>query len=122
MDRRPLWLAALALAVVVQLVVLYLPSPPEGPGIPGLDKVVHVGVFAAPALAGVLGGLRPAVLGAALAAHAVVSELLQHALLAERSGDAWDVVADLVGVALGLAVGVALRRRAARPIERHERR
>ncbi|GAA3593597.1 VanZ family protein [Agrococcus terreus] len=122
MDRRPLWLAALALAVVVQLVVLYLPSPPEGPGIPGLDKVVHVGVFAAPALAGVLGGLRPAVLGAALAAHAVVSELAQHALLAERSGDAWDVAADLVGVALGLAVGVALRRRAARPIERHERR
>ncbi len=122
MDRRPQWLAALALAVVVQLVVLYLPSPPEGPGIPGLDKVVHVGVFAAPALAGVLGGLRPAVLGAALAAHAVVSELLQHALLAERSGDAWDVVADLVGVALGRAVGVALRRRAARPIERHERR
>lgn len=122
MDRRPLWLAALALAVVVQLVVLYLPSPPEGPGIPGLDKVVHVGVFAAPALAGVLGGLRPAVLGAALAAHAVVSELAQHALLAERSGDAWDVAADLVGVALGLAVGVALRRHAARPIERHERR
>ena len=39
--------------------------------------------------------------------QAVGSEVLQGALLPNRSGDPWDVVADLVGVAAGLAVGGA---------------
>lgn len=106
--------ALFVLALVAQLVVLYLPSPPSDlPQAPGLDKVLHAAVFLAPALLGVLAGLAPAWLGAALAAHAVASELIQHALLAERSGDPWDAVADLVGVALGLGLGLLLRRRLA---------
>ena len=40
-----------------------------------------------------------------LAAHAVVSELVQHWLLPHRSGDAADVLADLAGVALGVLAG-----------------
>ena len=41
--------------------------------------------------------------------HAVVSELVQHWLLADRSGDPRDVVADLVGVALGVSSPEAAR-------------
>jgi VanZ family protein len=47
------------------------------------------------------------------AIHAPVSELVQHFLLPGRSGDVWDAVLDLVGVALGaaaLVVGARLRR------------
>ncbi|MBO1769249.1 VanZ family protein [Agrococcus sp. TF02-05] len=100
-----------ALALVAQLVVLYVPDPPSDiPAPPGSDKLVHFAVFAAPALLGVLAGLRPLWLGAALVAHAVPSELVQHVLLPGRSGDAWDAVADVAGVAVGLAVGWLARR------------
>ncbi|ERG63297.1 hypothetical protein L332_02365 [Agrococcus pavilionensis RW1] len=102
-----------ALALVAQLVVLYVPDPPSDiPAPPGSDKLVHFAVFAAPALLGVLAGLRPLWLGAALAAHAVLSEVVQHLLLPGRSGDAWDALADLAGVAVGLAVGWLARRSA----------
>ena len=45
-------------------------------------------------------GASPRVL-AAVAGYAVVSELVQALLLARRSGDPLDVVADLLGAALG---------------------
>jgi VanZ family protein len=102
------------LAVLLQLVVLYVPSTPDGPGIPGFDKLVHAAVFLLPACLGVLAGFRVVWLGAALAAHAVLSEVVQHAVLPGRAGDAWDVVADLTGLVLGLLAGVAVRRSAAR--------
>lgn len=104
-----------ALALLLQLAVLYAPSTPGDPGIPGLDKLVHAIVFLLPALLGVLAGLRPLWLGAALAAHAVVSEVVQQLALPERSGEVWDAVADVAGVAIGLAIGVALLRRRRRP-------
>ena len=47
------------------------------------------------------------------AVHAPVSGLAQHALLPGRSGDVWDVVLDLVGVAVGataLLVSPRMRR------------
>ncbi|MFA4840880.1 MAG: VanZ family protein [Agrococcus sp.] len=113
-DRRA-WSALFALAVLVQLLALYWPNPPQGGGTPGLDKVVHAGVFFAPALLGLLAGLRPVVLAPLLIAHAVASELVQHFLLPGRAGDPWDAVADIVGVALGLALGSALLLRAAGP-------
>lgn len=99
------------LAIVLQLVALYWPSPPSGPGIPGLDKLVHASVFLLPAALGVVAGIRPLWLGAALAAHAVASELVQHLVLPERAGDIWDAAADVVGVAIGLLIGVAIHRR-----------
>ena len=111
-DRR-VWSALFALAVVVQLLALYWPNPPQGGGAPGLDKVVHAGVFLAPALLGLLAGLPAVVLAPLLIAHAVVSELVQHFLLPGRAGDPWDAVADIVGVAVGLAIGSALLLRAA---------
>jgi hypothetical protein len=102
------WTALFALAIVVQLIALYLPNPPSGGGLPGADKVVHAAVFLAPALLGVLAGLRPVVLAPLLIAHAIASEIVQHVFLPGRGGDPWDAVADIVGVAVGLAVGSAL--------------
>ena len=113
-SRRSHVLVALAVAaVVVQLAVLYWPVVTiEGP-VSWTDKVVHLLVFAAPtyAVGRALGSVRTAVLAFAL--HAPVSELIQHFLLPGRSGDPWDAVLDLVGVALAaaaLVVGARLRR------------
>lgn len=105
--------AGFVAAVVAQLWVLYLyvPSGSDAVSVPHADKVVHALVFALPALLGVLAGLRPWLVGAVLAVHAPVSEVVQHLWIPGRAGDPWDVIADLVGVVLGLAVGVLLRRR-----------
>lgn len=113
---RLAWIA-FALALLVQLAVLYSPSTPDGtPQVPGLDKVVHATIFLLPALFGVLAGIRPLRLGVVLVAHAIASELAQHLLLPERSGDAWDAVADIVGVVVGIAVGIVVLRRGRRSV------
>lgn len=110
-DRRA-WSVLFALAVIVQLLALYWPNPPQGGGGRGLDKVVHASVFLAPALLGLLAGIRPVALAPLLIAHAVMSELVQHFLLPGRAGDPWDAVADIVGIAIGLSVGSWLLLRA----------
>ena len=103
--------AALAVvAVVAQLIVLYWPVVTvEGP-VSWTDKVIHLLVFAVPtyAVGRAMGSVRTAVL--VFAVHAPVSELVQHFLLPGRSGDPWDAVVDLVGVALGAAVLVVRAR------------
>ncbi len=104
-----LWVL-LAVTLLVQGVVLYAPQAPGESPFPSADKVVHLLVFAAPAALAVLGGIRPRVVVGVLGAHAVLSELVQAAVLADRSGDPVDVVADLVGIGLGVA-GVTLWRR-----------
>lgn len=114
--RRRTLAAALAVVVLVHLVVLYLPGgqvPSAGLTVPGLDKAIHVVVFAAPVcLAVLLGGRSWWALP--FAAHAPVSEWLQHAAVPLRTGDPWDLVADLAGVALGLAAAHRWRRTAGR--------
>ncbi|MFC7432828.1 MULTISPECIES: hypothetical protein [unclassified Agrococcus] len=102
--RRALPWVAFAAAVGIQLWGLYAPSTPDGPGIPGLDKVAHVGMFALAMATGVIAGLPPRLLAAALLVHAGISEVVQGALLPTRSGDAWDAVADAAGIALGWLV------------------
>ena len=107
--------AAVVFAVLLaaHLAALYWPRVDlQGP-VTGTDKVVHVLLFLAPAVAGLLAGVRPAYVVGLLALHAPVSELVQHHLLPNRSGDPWDAVADLSGVVLGVTsvvVGRALRR------------
>jgi hypothetical protein len=98
---------AFVLALVVQLYALYLyvPGSPEAGAFPHADKVAHAVVFAVPAAIGVLARLRPWLVGLVLAVHAPVSEVVQHLWIPARAGDPWDVVADWVGIALGLAVG-----------------
>jgi uncharacterized membrane protein HdeD (DUF308 family) len=110
-PRTGLWGAVFAVLVVAHLAALYWPRVDVHGPVTGSDKVMHVLLFAAPAVAGLLAGVRPAYLIAALAVHAPVSELLQHFALQNRSGDAWDAVADLVGVALGVTLAVVWRAR-----------
>ncbi|NYF99171.1 VanZ family protein [Janibacter cremeus] len=109
--RSARWVVPVAvwLLLVLQLVVLYVPSAP-GPSapIPHADKIVHVLAFAAPVLAAGLTRRRwwPLVAVAGVL-HAPVSEVVQHLCLSGRSGDPRDVVADLVGVA-GASVAISL--------------
>ncbi|MEE6273382.1 VanZ family protein [Georgenia wangjunii] len=111
--RPSLRRALLVLAIGAHLLALYAPRVPStgAEGVPGSDKLVHAAVFALVALTGMLAGVPARVLVPLLLAHAVVSELVQHALLPNRSGDVWDAVADVVGVALGWALGRALSAR-----------
>ena len=95
----------LVVTVVVQLVVLYAPRTPSAGSVPGLDKLVHAAVFAAVAWAALRCGFPRLAVAVVLTAHAVLSEVLQAQLLAARSGDPLDVVADLAGVVLALALG-----------------
>ncbi len=102
-----------AVLLAAHLAALYWPRVDlQGP-VTWTDKVVHVLLFLAPTVAGLLAGVRPAYVVGLLALHAPVSELVQHYLLPNRSGDPWDAVADLSGVVLGVTsvvVGRALRR------------
>jgi hypothetical protein len=94
--------AGAAAAVGLQLVVLYAPRAPAVAtgGVP-VDTLVHVLVFLLPTVALVRAGVPWSWAVGLMAAHAPVSELVQHALLPNRSGEPLDVVADLAGVALG---------------------
>jgi VanZ family protein len=89
-------------AVGLQLAVLYAPRTPAVAtgGLP-IDKLIHVGVFLLPTVALVRAGVPRGWAIGLMAAHAPVSELLQHVVLPGRSGEPMDVVADLAGVALG---------------------
>ena len=78
--------------------------------VPGADKAVHAGLFLLlTGTAALRFGALVRVLALALL-YAVGSELVQAGLLAERSGDAWDVLADAAGAVAGWLV---VRRREA---------
>jgi hypothetical protein len=111
--RKPnrLWRAAFGVALAMQLIAVYSPSAPAGPQINGLDKVVHVFIFATPVLAGLMAGIGVPWVLAIFAVHAPVSELIQHFALPHRSGDVFDALADLGGVALGGLVYLVWSRR-----------
>lgn len=102
--------AAFAAATVVHLVVLYAPESGGPPPFAHADKVVHVTVFALVGLTGVLAGIRPVPLVAVLLGHAVLSEVLQAAVLSGRSGSGWDATADAVGAALGVLLAASWTR------------
>jgi VanZ family protein len=110
-------LAALGavVAVLLQLWGLYrVAGPPQPSWFRFADKVEHAVSFALPVLlillAGALRGrfgrqwpdTRMDVLVVAIfAAHAVVSEVIQHVWYRYRTGDPLDVLADWVGIAVG---------------------
>ncbi len=100
------WRRAALACLVVQLVVLYWPRPPDvGGGLPGLDLVVHLAVFAVVAGCARRGGLPVLPVAVALVAHAAVSEVLQESLVPGRTGDWRDALADVLGLGLGLVAG-----------------
>lgn len=100
---------ALAVVLLVQLVILYVPAAPSVGPVTWTDKVVHGLAFGVPAALMVLGRARRWWL-VALVLHAPLSEVVQHVLLPNRSGDPADVVADLGGVLLGGLAAVVWRR------------
>jgi len=107
----PLWRWAFGVALTVQLIAVYAPDGPGGPKVTGLDKVIHVFIFAAPALAALMVGMRARWALGILAVHAPISELIQHFVLPHRDGDVFDVMADLGGVLLGGLAYVVWNRR-----------
>jgi VanZ family protein len=88
--------------LAVQCWALYAPSVAGPTLFPESDKVVHAALFLAVTWAGIRAGFPVRWLVGAVAAEAVVSELVQGFLLPHRDGDVLDVLADLVGVGLGL--------------------
>ena len=106
-----------AIALVVQLVVVYAPSGGGAAPFPNFDKLVHVTVFALPVLFALLARLPLVPVVVVMALHAPVSEVVQATLLPHRSGDPWDAVADLTGVALGALVATVVLRRGRAGIE-----
>jgi VanZ family protein len=107
-----LWRIAFVAAVALQLYGVYSPRE-AGPhiGIPQIDKVAHCFLFAAVAFTGLKVGVPARWLLGALAANAIVSELVQHWFLPQRDGDPFDVLADLAGVVLGAWLGLRANRR-----------
>jgi VanZ family protein len=107
-----LWRIAFVAAVALQLYGVYSPRE-AGPhvGIPQIDKIAHCFLFGAVAFTGLKIGLPARWLLGALAANAVVSELVQHWFLPQRDGDPLDVLADLVGVAIGAWIWFRANRR-----------
>lgn len=99
-----------AVALLAQAYGLYTPDQP-GPSdfFPNADKVAHGVMFAAVAYTAVRAFGRAGLVLTLLLAHAVASELIQHFLLATRSGDPLDAVSDAVGSLVG--VGLARRHR-----------
>jgi hypothetical protein len=101
-----------AVVVLLSLAVLFAPASdvPSAPA--GVDKLVHVGLFAALALSGRWSGIATRVLAPLLVVYAGVSELLQGLAVVDRSVSAADWVADVVGVLVGLALWAAATRSA----------
>ncbi|MGY2081360.1 VanZ family protein [Modestobacter sp. SYSU DS0657] len=101
----------LAVTVLVSLAVLFAPpgGVPDSP--PGVDKLVHLLLFAALAGSGRWAGIGRAVLAGTLVLYAAVSELLQGTDMVGRNASVGDLLADVVGLVLGLAVWTAFTRR-----------
>jgi hypothetical protein len=120
------------LAVALQLWGLYrVAGPPQQPLFPLADKLEHAVAFALPvtlillaaALRRPLGWQWPspvtqAVVVGAFAAHAVVSELIQHVWYRHRTGDPLDVVADWIGIAGGVVLLLLILPRGSRNAHR----
>jgi VanZ family protein len=105
---------AFAGVVLVSLIVLFAPAGDVPSGPPGVDKVVHAGLFLALALTGRWAGLRRGTIGLRLVVYAAVSEVLQGLTPLERTASVADWLADVAGLVLGLALWELLGRRAER--------
>jgi hypothetical protein len=98
----PVARGAFAVAVLVSLAVLFAPASDVPTAPPGVDKLVHASLFAVLALTGRWAGLARVVLVPALVLYAGGSEVLQS--LIGRDAAVGDVLADVVGMFLGLLV------------------
>ena len=114
--RWPPWAALAGVALLAHFYELYRPdSPPSAPWLPYSDKFGHVLGFALPLLLVLvtlavraqsrgrrLSGTSVVVAAGVFGAHAVISEVIQGVFYRGRAGDPLDVLADAVGVMLGV--------------------
>lgn len=110
-TRGVLSRGAFAAVVLLSLVVLFAPGSDVPPSPPGVDKLVHGGLFLALAVSGRWPGLRSWVLVVVLPAYAAASELIQTIPALHRDGTVGDWLADAVGVLLGLLLWTLVERR-----------
>ena len=99
-----------AVIVLVSLVVLFTPGRDVPAGPDGVDKVVHIGLFAALAASGRYAGLGARLLLPALAGYGALGEVLQSLPFVARSTSLADWVADVVGLTAGYLGWVAAMR------------
>ena len=90
------------------LILLLLPSDYSLGSSSTNDKAGHLLTFAALALSGRWAGVPVLALLGGLTAYAAATEVLQAVLPINRHGDPRDLLADIVGVLLGLALSWAL--------------
>jgi len=102
---------AFSVAVLVSLAVLFTPASDVPSAPPGVDKLVHLSLFAALAVTGRWAGVRRGVLAGILVLYAAVSELLQSLDVLSRSTSVADWLADVAGALLGLLAWDLLVRR-----------
>jgi VanZ family protein len=96
--------AAFTTALLVQFWALYVPRAPD-PGISlPVDKGVHAGLFLLVTWLGVRCGVPRVAMVWFMFLQAAVSELTQLFFLPGRGGDWGDFMANLVGIALALAL------------------
>lgn len=106
---RRLWRTLLAAMLAVVTWLALEPAPPEVADL-GWDKLNHLCAFAALAwVAAAAFAPRWRTVAAGLLAYGVVIELLQ-AMTPTRSAEAADVLADALGLALGLGLFMLARR------------
>jgi VanZ family protein len=105
--KRKIPVATIAIVAII-LLALLLPasSLPDGPGVPGLDKLVHALLFLALAVAmraelGLGDGRSVGLAIVAALAVAAATEALQLAVDG-RSADPYDAAADMAGFVVGL--------------------
>jgi VanZ family protein len=100
------WVAASVLLVAAVVVASLGPALP-GPGLDNVDKLEHV--FAYAVLATWFGGLYPRArylrVALALCALGLGLEILQHLMGRGRTGDPYDMAANLAGIVIGLLLG-----------------
>ncbi len=93
---------AFVVTVLVSLAVLFAPPGDVPPSPDGLDKVVHGVLFAALAFTARWAGVGRAVTAALAVLYAAGSEALQGTDLVQRDASLGDLLADVVGVLVGL--------------------
>nr|WP_081900483.1 VanZ family protein [Allokutzneria albata] len=106
-------------AVLLSVVILFMPRSGVPLAPPGVDKVVHFGLFCLLAVTGLIARLRLLPLAIGLFLYAVASEVLQATLPVDRTFEVVDILTDWAGLAAGTllhawassARGRALRRR-----------
>ncbi|MGY1683754.1 VanZ family protein [Geodermatophilus sp. SYSU D01176] len=91
-----------AVVVLVSLAVLFAPADDVPASPPGVDKLVHLLLFAALAVSGRWAGVRAGTLAGLLLVYAAVSEVVQGVSALERSASVADWAADALGVLAGL--------------------